>query len=108
MGNQYGLVQLAEAAAADPFVKVRDMINSMVKKLEAEQQKEAGKEAKCKADKAKGNKEIKTKKQNLDKLVTRANGAKAQFAKLGTAIADLEEQLQEINKSSRESSRLRD
>jgi len=105
--NQYGLVQVAQAAAEDPFVKVRGMITDMISKLEQEARKEAGKEAKCKADKAKGTKDLKVKKNDFNKLLARSDASEAKFAKLGSEIADLGAQLKELAGSVREATNMR-
>jgi hypothetical protein len=105
--NQYGLVQLAQAANEDPFVKVRGMITDMIAKLEEEARKEASKEAKCKADKAKGAKDLKVKRNDFDKLLARSDASEAKFAKLGSEIADLGAQLSELEESVREATNMR-
>jgi len=94
--NQFALIQAANAAQADPFVKVRGMITDMIGKLEEEASKEASKEAKCKADKEKGTKDLKLKKGDNNKIQSRSDAAEAKFAKLGTEIADLNTQLAEL------------
>lgn len=105
--NQYGLMQVAQAASEDPFVKVRGMINDMITKLEEEARKEASKEAKCKADKQKGTKDLKVKKNDFNKLLSRSDGAQAKFAKLGNEITDLGNQLRELAASVKEATKLR-
>jgi hypothetical protein len=94
--NQYGLIQAAQSATDDAFVKVRGMITDMIAKLEEDARKEASKEAKCKADKAKGEKELKIKKADFEKLGSRLDGAKAKFVLLGDEVADLEQQLKDL------------
>jgi len=99
--NQYGLMQVAQAANDDPFVKVRGMINDMVAKLEEEARKEAGKEAKCKQDKQKGQTDLKIKKGDFEKLGSRLDGSNAKFVLLGDEIADLQQQLKDLDVSVR-------
>ncbi|CAD7922787.1 unnamed protein product [Amoebophrya sp. A120] len=94
--NQFALIQAANSAQADPFVKVRGMIKEMITKLEDEAAKEASKEAKCKADKEKGTKDLKLRKGESKKLQSRVDAAEAKFAQLGTEISDLEAQLAEL------------
>lgn len=93
--NSFALIQAANAAQDDPFVKVRGMIKEMILKLEEEAAKEAGKEAKCKADIAKGTKDQKNRQAEVNKLSTRADAATAKFAKLGEEITELRAQLQD-------------
>lgn len=105
--NQYGLMQVAQAASDDPFVKVRGMINDMITKLEEEARKEASKEAKCKADKAKGTKDLKVKKADFEKLLSRSDAATAKTAKLANEIQDLGNQLKELGDSVKVATKLR-
>jgi len=79
----------------------------MIQKLEDEAQKEASKEAKCKADKQKGTKDLKVKKADFNKLLSRSDAASAKFAKLGNEIQDLGNQLKELASSVKEATRLR-
>jgi len=95
--NQYGLIQAAQSATDDPFVKVRQMINDMVQRLEEESRKEASKEAKCKADKEKGARDLKIKKGDFERLGSRLDGANAKFVLLGDEIADLQQQLKDLS-----------
>lgn len=105
--NQFALIQAAESASQDPFVKVRGMVSEMIAKLEEEQRKEAGKEAKCRADKAKGEKNLANKKADFEKLVSREDGSKAKIAKLQSDVADLNTQLQELAASLKEATDMR-
>jgi vacuolar-type H+-ATPase subunit I/STV1 len=100
-------MQVAQAASDDPFVKVRGMINDMITKLEEEARKEASKEAKCKADKEKGTKDLKVKKADFNKLLSRSDAAEAKVAKLGNEIQDLGNQLRELAASVKEATKLR-
>lgn len=99
--NQYGLMQVAQAANDDPFVKVRGMIQAMVEKLEEESRQEASKEAKCKQDKQKGQTDLKIKKGDFEKLGSRLDGSNAKFVLLGDEIADLQQQLKDLDISVR-------
>lgn len=105
--NSFGLMQVATAAQDDPFVKVRGMIKDMIAKLEEEGQKEATAEAKCKADKAKGEKQLKIKTANYDKLLSRSDAANAKFTKLGEEIEELGSQLKELATSVKSSTDIR-
>lgn len=105
--NSFGLMQVAVAAQDDPFVKVRGMIKDMISKLEEEAQKEATAEAKCKADKAKGEKSLKIKKAQYDKLLSRSDAANAKFTKLGEEVKELGSQLKELAASVKEETNIR-
>lgn len=105
--NQYGLMQMAEAARDDPFVKVRGMINDMITKLEDEARKEASKEAKCKKDKEEGTKNLKIKKADFNKLLARGDAAEAKIVKLSNEISDLQSQLKSLAASVKEATSMR-
>jgi hypothetical protein len=83
------------------------MIKDMISKLEEEAQKEASKEAKCKADKAKGEKALKIKKAQYAKLMSRSDAASAKFTKLGEEVKDLQTQLSELATAVKEATDLR-
>jgi len=94
--NQFSMLQAAQAAMDDPFVKVRGMISDMITRLEEEQRKEADKEAKCRIDKEKGEKDLKVKTAYYNKLVSRESGAKAKIVRLGQEIEELNAQLKDL------------
>jgi hypothetical protein len=51
--NSFALMQVANAATADPFVKVRGMVNELISKLEKQAEEEATHEAFCQEETAK-------------------------------------------------------
>merc|ERR1719476_606574 len=79
----------------------------MISKLEEEAQKEASAEAKCKADKAKGEKDLKIKTANYNKLMSRSDAATAKFTKLGEEVKELGSQLKELATSVKSATDLR-
>lgn len=103
LGEKYENFSLIQAAssteAGDPFVKVRKMIQEMIVKLEDEQAKEAAKEAKCKADKAKGAKDVKVKSSQLKKLQARADKAAAKVSELAVDLQELGEAIKLLETS---------
>lgn len=105
--NSFGLMQVASAAMDDPFVKIRGMIKDMISKLEEEAQKEASAEAKCKADKAKGEKDLKIKTADYNKLLSRSDAASAKFSNLGDEIKTLSTELAELAADVKEATELR-
>jgi hypothetical protein len=94
--NQFSMMQAAQSAQDDPFLKVRGMISEMITRLEEEQRKEAGKEAKCKMDKEKGTKDVKVKTVYYEKLISREDGSKAKVVKLSEEINDLAAQMKDL------------
>lgn len=87
--NNFGLIQAATAAQDDPFVKVRGMVESMIKQLTEEAHAEATKEGQCKADIASGEKRVKVSQEQMNKYQSRLDGANAKDAKLAQQIEEL-------------------
>merc|ERR1719388_349787 len=104
------LAQRVEAASmlgADPFAKIKGLIQEMIEKLEEEAAKEAAHKAFC----DKEMKETKAKKEDketdLDDLSTKIDKATAKIAKLTGEIATLEEELGAIAKAQQEADKIR-
>lgn len=94
-----GFLQAASSAEADPFTKVRKMINGMIVKLEDEQSAEAAKEGKCKADLSKGKTDVKVKTQQLKNLQARTDKANARLSELQTDIQELSDSVRLLKAS---------
>jgi chromosome segregation ATPase len=104
------LAQRVEAASmlgADPFAKIKGLIQEMIEKLEEEAAKEAAHKAFC----DKEMKETKAKKEDketdLDDLSTKIDKATAKIAKLTEEIATLEEELGAIAAAQKEADTIR-
>merc|ERR1719224_206506 len=104
------LAQRVEAASmlgADPFAKIKGLIQEMIEKLEEEAAKEAAHKAFC----DKEMKETKAKKEDketdLEDLTTKIDKATAKIAKLTEEIATLEEELGAIAKAQEEADKIR-
>jgi len=104
------LAQRVEAASmlgADPFAKIKGLIQEMIEKLEEEAAKEAAHKAFC----DKEMKETKAKKEDketdLDDLTTKIDKATAKIAKLTEEIATLEEELGAIAAAQKEADKIR-
>jgi hypothetical protein len=110
MGRQYNsfaLMQMANKAASDPFVKIRGLINDMIAKLEKQAQEEATKDAWCKEENSKSKASRDAKIEKVDKYQTRIDKATATIATLKTEVAELSEQLNESAAALREATKLR-
>jgi chromosome segregation ATPase len=105
--NSYAMMQIANAASSDPFVKIRGMIESMIAKLQKQGQEEATHESFCQEETAKTNKARETKQASADKYQARIDGAKAGIAEMKQEIATLTGEVSDIDKSNREAISMR-
>jgi chromosome segregation ATPase len=105
--NSFALMQMANKAASDPFVKIRGLINSMIEKLEKAAQEEATKDAWCKEENSKSKASRDSKQEKVEKYQTRIDKATSTVATLKTEVAELSEQLNEAAASLREATKLR-
>merc|ERR1719428_2587325 len=81
---------------ADPFAKVKTMIQEMVEKLLAEAKEEAGKKAFCDKEMAETKAKREDKQDEVDDLTTKIDKAAAKIAKLKESISALEAELAKI------------
>ena len=100
--NSFAMMQIANAASSDPFVKIRGMIESMIAKLQKQGQEEATHDSFCKEETAKTNKARETKSASVDKYQARIDGAKAGIAEMKQEVATLTGEVSDIDKSNRE------
>lgn len=94
--NNFGLLQAASSAQADPFLKVRGLVKDMIMKLEEQAAAEASKEAKCKADIEAGTRDVKIKTQQMKKYQTRLDASTAKSQQLGVEISELETEIKDL------------
>jgi chromosome segregation ATPase len=101
------LISLAYRAAADPFGKVRGMIEDMIAKLMQEAAEEADKKALCDTDISES-KAAKADKENIiSKLDARIEKAEAGIAELTEGISKLSKQIAETNAAIKEATAIR-
>lgn len=105
--NSFALMQMANAASKDPFVKIRGMIENMIQKLLKQAQEEATQEAFCQEETAKATKSREQKSAASDKYQARIDEAKATGAELKNQIAVLTQQISEIERSNSEATNMR-
>merc|ERR1719159_602992 len=105
--HSYVFAQLAEMAAADPFAKIKGLINDMIEKLLKEAQEEATHEAFCQEEMGKSKKSQADKQMKLDKFSTRVDEASSKIAELTEAIKTLEAEIAEIDKGQAEATKIR-
>jgi len=106
--QSFALNQLAMAAASDPFVKIRGLVEGMIAKLMKEAQEDATHEAFCQEEmgKSTNSKEIKTISANKHK--TRMDQATTTIAELTEASRQLEAEMAEIDKAQAEATKVRE
>lgn len=111
------LVQLAQRMSAafrtaqstqdDPFVKVKEMINSMIAKLVKEAEEEAGQKAFCDKEMSETQKSKEDKESDIEDLSTKIEKASAEAAKLKEEAAILSGELSALAKSQAEMDEMR-
>merc|ERR1719261_1675521 len=89
-------VQSAVLMGADPFAKVKGMIQEMIEKLVAEAQKEASHKAFCDKEMSETKAKRDDKQSDLDDLNTKIDKATSKIAKLKEEIATLQKELAAI------------
>jgi len=105
--RSFALAQLASVSAADPFVKIRGLIEEMVAKLMAEAQEEATKEAFCQEEISKSKASKEQKEDLVEKHSSRLEESETRMSELTTLIKSLEGEIAEIDKSQVDATKVR-
>merc|ERR1719421_1217696 len=105
--KSFALAHLASVSAADPFVKIRGLIEEMISKLVAEAQEEATQKAFCDEEMGKSKASKEEKEGLVEKHSSRLEEAEARTAQLTESIKSLEAEIAEIDKSQTEATKLR-
>merc|ERR1719162_1284108 len=106
MGS-YAMMELASAAATDPFEKVKGLISDMVAKLVSEANAEATQKAFCDEEQAKSKKEQAEKSMRSDELNSRLDSAAASKAQLEQSIKDLNGEVADMDAKTAEATQIR-
>jgi peptidoglycan hydrolase CwlO-like protein len=101
------LSQVSDRLAADPFAKVKDMIQEMVEKLLQEQAQESEHKAWCDTEMAKTKSSLDVKTDRVEELKTRLEKTKAESAKLKREGADLMAEIQALDTAVKEATAMR-
>jgi chromosome segregation ATPase len=101
------LVSLSFRALADPFAKVKRMIEEMVEKLLAEAAEEADQKAFCDQEMGTTNKEKENKQGKLDTVNARIEKATSRSETLSGEVSVLSKELAEIDAASAEATAIR-
>jgi len=102
------LVSLAYRAAADPFGKVRGMIEDMIAKLMQEAAEEADKKASCDKDISESQATKADKEGKIAKLDARIEKAESAIAQLTEGISVLSKEIAEVNAAVTEATAIRE
>lgn len=105
--HSFALMEMASAAASDPFAKIRGLIEDMVTKLVNEANAEATQKGFCDEEIGKSKKSEQEKKMDLEKLTTRGDKASAAKDELDNAIKELEAEIAEIDTAQSEATKIR-
>jgi septal ring factor EnvC (AmiA/AmiB activator) len=105
--NSFGLMQVAQSASSDPFVKIRGLIENMITKLEEQAAEEASHDAFCKEETAKSTTARGAKTASVEKYQTRLDKAKAGIAALKQETAELQKEISGIDKAVAEATKIR-
>jgi hypothetical protein len=105
--HSYTMMEMVSAATTDPFEKIRGLVGDMIAKLVAEANEEATQQAFCDEEKGKSNKQKEAKTARLDELNARLDKASAKTEELEDLIKELQAELADIAKASKEATKLR-
>merc|ERR1719281_762106 len=105
--NSFAMMQIANAASADPFGKVRGLIESMIAKLQEQAAAEATHDSYCKEATAENTKSKEKKQAETEKLQARIDEATAGISELKNEIATLGSELAEIANATAEATKMR-
>lgn len=105
--HSFKLMQLATLATADPFQKIRGLVQGMIEKLIREGQDEATQKGFCDGEikKSKASQDEKTMK--MDKYKARIDEAETSMASLKDDVKVLEAEIAEIDKATKEATEVR-
>merc|ERR1719453_1138356 len=106
-GHVYALSQLASEAQADPFSKVKGLIESMIDRLMREAAQESDQKAFCDTELAKSRSKQKDLAARADMHTVRIEKSEAGKAKLKEAISTLTTEISEIDAGMKEATDLR-
>merc|ERR1719191_1028961 len=105
--HSFALMQLAEVAKADPFAKIKGLIEEMIASLLKQAEEEATQKAFCDEELGKSKVSQKDKMSKLDKFTARVDKATSGKAELEDAVKTLEAEIAEIDKATAEATAIR-
>merc|ERR1719453_808458 len=105
--HSYTMMEMVSAATTDPFEKIKGLVGDMIAKLVAEANEEATQQAFCDEEQGKSNKQKDEKTARLDELNARLDQASAKTDELKDNIKELQAELADIDKATKEATKLR-
>eukprot|EP00746_Dinoflagellata_sp_MGD_P161831 gnl/MRDRNA2_/MRDRNA2_89119_c0_seq1.p1 gnl/MRDRNA2_/MRDRNA2_89119_c0~~gnl/MRDRNA2_/MRDRNA2_89119_c0_seq1.p1 ORF type:complete len:687 (-),score=227.03 gnl/MRDRNA2_/MRDRNA2_89119_c0_seq1:86-2146(-) len=105
--SSYALMEVAGAAAADPFEKVKGLIEGMIAKLVTEANEEATQKGFCDEEKAKSDAAKDEKTMTIDQLSSRMDKASATVGLLDQKVKTLEAEIAALDKGNAEATKIR-
>merc|ERR1719235_2161423 len=105
--KSYALMEMVSVASADPFEKVRGLIEGMIEKLVQEANEEATQKAFCDEATEKSKKAQAEKSMTADKLTSRIDMATTTKAQLEDNVKDLEAEVAALTKGDAEATKIR-
>merc|ERR1719313_660114 len=104
--SSYALMEVAGAAAADPFTKVKGLIEGMIEKLVTEANEEATQKGFCDEETAKSNAAKDEKSMTIDQLASRMDKASATVGLLQQMVKTLEAEIAALDKGNSEATKI--
>jgi len=105
--NSFAMMELASAAASDPFAKVKGLVQDMIAKLLDEAAQEADHKAFCDTELGKSRKAKDDKSRKMDQYRTRIDEAATTQAELKNYVSELQAEVTEIDQAQSEATKLR-
>jgi len=105
--GSYAMMEMASAAAADPFTKIKGLVEEMIAKLVAAAQEEATQQNFCDEEKKKSKKEQEDKTLRFDDLKSRIDSSSALKGQLEDSIKELHGEIAETDKAMKEAAQIR-
>jgi len=105
--SSYALMEMVSVASADPFEKVRGLIEGMIEKLVTEANEEATQKAFCDEETEKSKKAQADKSMTADKLTSRIDKASTTKAGLEQSVKELQEEIAALDKGNAEATKMR-
>lgn len=105
--SSYALMEMVSVASADPFEKVRGLVEEMIAKLVNEANEEATQKAFCDEEISKSKKSQQEKSMTSDKLTSRIDKAASTKAELEQGVKDLQAEIAELDAGTSKATQIR-